>query len=62
MSKHRASQDRQTGQVVAILGRCRVCQEITEVDRRSWYRASAPRCSACGGMLDGYGVRRKKPM
>jgi hypothetical protein len=45
---------------------CRACRQITLTTSREWYRASPPRCSTCGGMLDkgarasGWRSRRKK--
>jgi hypothetical protein len=36
-------------------GRCRDCHKVNLVDPPAWYRASHPRCDACGGMLDRLG-------
>lgn len=31
---------------------CRVCRQIMITTSMEWYRASPPRCTCCGGMLD----------
>lgn len=41
-------------------GVCRDCHLRQEVPRINWIHASAPRCSACGGMLDRSKVQRQK--
>jgi hypothetical protein len=38
-------------------GKCRDCGRVCQVEYREWSRASGPRCSGCGGLLDKQGGR-----
>lgn len=40
--------------------KCRDCVALQKVIGYEWIRAAAPRCSACGGMLDRLKFRRSK--